>query len=471
MYILSNAIKNIRRNKKRNILIGLVVLILITLSTVSIVINNTTKGIINDYKGRFGSNVSIDFDIDKLMQLSNQEGETMFDNVTAEQYFNFAKSEYIKSATFQGSLPIDFLKDIKAVDEGKESENGSDDYIIVEDGGMGQEEMKITPTGNVVFVSEMDLLDDFKTGKRSIKEGKLFEEDNEAIISSDFAELNKLKVGDKISIQSNSHDKPEDVTISGVYLDLTSAYGGMPIVEPSINKRNEIIMDIDSSFVQGGIDSVMLVAKYELTSPEHLEAFKTEVISKGLPEIYKVTTDETTYNKIVAPVLGLKSITSNLTVIVLIVGCIILILIQALSIRERTYEIGVMRAMGLKKFRLARMFVYENLIITLICLCLGFGLGSAFAQPISNSMIESQVEIAKQNEQSGMVNNEIFVAGNGMGEGIVDAEPLSSIDVTISTDTILQMVLIALIIAVVSSLISVITITKHQPMQILSERE
>ena len=469
MYILTNAIKNIVRNKKRNVLIGLVVLILITLSTISIIINTTTKEIIEDYQSRFGSDVSIDFDYEKLMSMGNESGEVFLDikQLTAKQYFDFANSKYIKKATFQGNIAIDFLKDIKAVDEDKTNENM--EFIIVDDNKSEKDESKIKPTGNVIFVSETELLEDFKTGKRKMQEGKFFEKDNETIISEKLAELNKLKVGDKISVQSNNHDKPAEVIISGIYLDATSQYGGMPFIDSSINRRNEIIMDINSSFIKDCIDNVLLTAKYQLKNPKDLNDFKDEIIAKGLPDNYKVTTDEVTYNKIVAPVLALESITSNLTVIVLVVGCIILLLIQALAIKERQYEIGVIRAMGLKKLKLIGMFICENLIITTICLCLGFTVGGILSQPISNSMIDTQVKITTENQKNEMDSNNMFVVPNGMEK--VEIESLTSIDVKMSMETILKIIGVSLLIVMSISIISVVIITKHQPMQILSGRE
>ena len=47
MYILQNAAKNIGRNKGRNILIGVIILVIIATSAIALIINNTANGIIN----------------------------------------------------------------------------------------------------------------------------------------------------------------------------------------------------------------------------------------------------------------------------------------------------------------------------------------------------------------------------------------------------------------------------------------
>ena len=68
MYIFKNAIKNIYRNKGRNILIGTIILGIIVSTVVAFSINTTTDGIIKDYKERFGSEVTIAPDMEKLME-------------------------------------------------------------------------------------------------------------------------------------------------------------------------------------------------------------------------------------------------------------------------------------------------------------------------------------------------------------------------------------------------------------------
>lgn len=68
MYIIKNAIKNIARNKGRNLLLGFIIFALILATTVALVINATSRGIIEDYKTRFGSKVTLSVDFDKLME-------------------------------------------------------------------------------------------------------------------------------------------------------------------------------------------------------------------------------------------------------------------------------------------------------------------------------------------------------------------------------------------------------------------
>lgn len=50
MYILGNAVKNIGRNKGRNILMMVIIFAVILATAVSIIINTTTDAIISDWE-------------------------------------------------------------------------------------------------------------------------------------------------------------------------------------------------------------------------------------------------------------------------------------------------------------------------------------------------------------------------------------------------------------------------------------
>ena len=479
MYILKNAFSNVKQNKGRNFLVAMIILILIATTTVSIVINNASKGIINDYKSRFGSEVSINLDMSKL-DFSSQETMMEFEipNITVQQYVDFADSECLHSYSLSSAMSI-IVQDSKVVDGDLKQEDmfgGMEGVEIV--GGTGNEAEMIEgmPNANLISVSDFTTLKEFKDKTRQIIEGAIANKSNECIISEELAKINKFKIGDTIKSKGMFKADPViELTISGIYRDVTSEYGGLPFKDPSINRRNEIItkFNIDN---QSSNSNMGVVANYTLKSPDLVDKFREEVQAKGLPDAYMVTTDESSYNKIVAPVLALSKISSISMWVILVIGCIILLIIQAIIIRERKYEIGVLRAMGMKKFKLAKMFIYESLIITVVCLIIGFSVGSAVAQPIADSMIKSQIEITQNNQNNMVFGDGAFLAGDASGGVVVEdgsttnVEPLSKIDVGVSAQAVIQIALISLIIAIVTSLASVVVITKYEPMKILSER-
>jgi len=98
--------------------------------------------------------------------------------------------------------------------------------------------------------------------------------------------------------------------------------------------------------------------------------------------------------------------------------------------------------------------------------------GAAVAQPMADRLlageVEAQVEAAVDSGEGGRV----LMAG---GQVQTDApaagyRPISDIDVAVGIDVIMQIVLIALALAAVSSVIGIIRITQCEPLKILRER-
>ena len=304
----------------------------------------------------------------------------------------------------------------------------------------------------------------------------MVENDNECLVSQTFAEINNLSVNDTITLYASLHNSDGtkfrriqyDLTVVGIYYDFTDEYPGA--VQMSMaNRRNEILTMTDTIFAPVGEDEsgLSVTTTYFLKNPSMLKDFEEEVRAKGLSEFLCVTTDENGYNSIVGPVEGLKGISITFMVIVLILGAIILILLSTIAIRERKYEIGVLRAMGMKKSKVALGLWFEMIAITCVCLCLGLLIGSLVAQPISNMLLTGQIEAAN--------------AKGGFPAGAIPSTDASSLlantlstleelDVSLSANTIFEIIAIALGLASVAGLAAISKITKYEPIKILMER-
>ena len=182
------------------------------------------------------------------------------------------------------------------------------------------------------------------------------------------------------------------------------------------------------------------------------------------------------YETIVGPVVGMKNISLTFMIIILILGAAVLILLTSIAVRERKYEIGVLRAMGMKKRKVAAGLLAELFILTVVCLVVGVGVGSAAAQPAADILISQQAEAAQSAapEQSmfgGMGGRMGSIRGIGglLGQQNI-AVPLDEIAVSIGVGTIGQIIGIALLLSAFAGLIAVSRITKYEPIKILMER-
>ncbi|MFA9380873.1 MAG: ABC transporter permease [Acetanaerobacterium sp.] len=469
MYIFKNAVKNIGRNKGRNILMAVIIFAIILTTAVSIIINTTTGAIIKDYKARFGAEVSITYDFNKAIST------TQYTVLTPEQQVAFGESEYLQNKKFDASMQIAF-ENLRALDDDKEGlKMGGSLNTDSSANSDSSETVKIL--GKIVASNQSDISDDFKKEFRKIISGNVYSAKDECIVSEQFAKFNKISVGDTIVVKSFYKNKPMPHTlkISGIYSDYTMTEGSIPSMyeyfpSAASNRNNEILVSFDTAKAMKMASEpnyLYVDAAYFLKDPAMLKDFQNELTKKGLPDTYKVTTDETGYNKIVGPVEGLSNTTKTFLLAVLILGSSILILLSTLAIRERKYEIGVLRAMGMKKGKVALGLLSEMLVITALCLVLGLGVGSVVSQPVANSMLSNQIELAENNQSNG---GGMVIATPIGGNTDDDETPLSELEANLNIHAVIQIILISLALAGVSSIVGILYITKYEPMKILSER-
>lgn len=469
MYVIKNAIKNLKRNKIRNIICAIIILAIVITTAISLIINTTTEKIINDYKNRFGSEVSIQLDIEKLISTNSSGNSLDFNPITNEQYDKIAESDTLKGYNLKKEISISF-KDLKAVGEDGDTTFDSVVQNVSSSGDNQDSGMAKMPTASLQAATDSSAFTEFADGQRKITDGKMFEKEKECIVSKDFADLNNLKVGSKIIVLINGVDgeKEVELTISGIYTDLTDEYGGIPIQLPFMNKRNQIITSegtlSSDSFKNAGMN---VTASYTLKNPNLLEQFKEDAKKAGVGDSYIISTDENSYNQVVGPVEGISKITMTFMMVVIILGGVILILIYSMSIRERKYEIGVLRAMGMEKSKIALQFLTETLLITCICLIIGTSFGAFASQPIADKLLENQIKIAEEQEENQNTMGGLVMIGDEQQEKKL---PISEIKVSLSPKAVLQISLISMILAIVASLASIVYITKYEPNKILSER-
>lgn len=429
MYILKNAFANLRRNIGRNLLLGIILYAVITLVAISIIISTATEAMIQDFKTRIGSEVQIFTEVLKI------EGNEVAP-LTPEQLIFYSNSKYLQNKQLVGKVSY-VPKGINVLDQEPSS---------IENGG------ELIPRGYLIASSQKEINNQFKNGIRKVTSGRIFQGGNEVIISKELADLNNLKQGDEITLMSTLESDPmeQSYKITGIYEDF-SVGGSENQVQSSLsNKGNEIFGNFDT-IVNTKLfrNSGEMSALFYLKNPGDLDAFKNELKAKGLPEYYQVTTNVATYNEMVKPVEDIRGMAEYIVYGALGLGSILLILLSTFAIRERKYEVGVLRAMGMKKGKIAMGLMSEMAMMTGITLCLGLGSAVLSAKPLQNMLFSKQINLAQTGEAS---------------------SALANINIGLTTNTALQIIVIAIVLAIVSSMAGILFITKYEPMKILSER-
>ena len=125
--------------------------------------------------------------------------------------------------------------------------------------------------------------------------------------------------------------------------------------------------------------------------------------------------------------------------------------------------------MGMKKNKVALGLLCEMAAITAVCVSVGLGVGTLTAQPVTDALLTRQIEA---------VENAAQVPAQGQGGMMMMAgsqttaapQALSEIDVSLGGGTMVQIALVALLLAIISSAVGIASIIKYEPIKILMER-
>ncbi len=468
MYLIGHALKNIVRNKGSYLLIGAVLIVSFLSVTVSAMIHFAATAVIDDYSDRFGASVYFTPDLRKLLALTEPDENGMYSNpeITTEQYIAFSKSDAVKNTLFQGSRQT-YSDRLLGLDQGGEERSyASDNWnSFTVSNPHNAQPRRQAPNTTVLGYSDSSMMEDFALGLRELDEGSFYAAPGECMVSRDFADLNGLKPGDGFDLQdvNNTETAPLHLTVCGIYLDITTPQpdGGDWAVS---NRRNEILTSF-STLEGHSIEGLYITAVYYLKSPGLAPEFESYVRENGLNEVYHVNVDAASYNSIVKPVESLKNISSTFLAVILSAGCLILILLSMLGVRERKYEIGVLRAMGMPKGKAAFGLVCESVCVMALCLCIGLGVGSVIAQPVSNAIMDEQIDLAKQQPQPNY--GDILFSTAGANENM---SALQEVEIVPAPESILFIIVISLALGLLTNAAGIFYVTRYEPMKILSER-
>jgi len=458
MYLITNAIKNLARNKGRNILLAAVTLAIIIGAVVTLTIHNAASRVIDDIRLDIGSRVTIEQDIIGMFR-SGMGVEELDENtvhIPIHNWIRFADSEYLRNTVF--NVEVFNL--------------GSESLMPVQATPPGTNITQDIPF-RLLGSSEID-----ESLADIIIHGRMFEGINEAVIDDELASVNNIQLGETIEIEAllsiwgeragmTLADKPFELTVVGIY--------SAELYEQTLFRFTDIITSFET-IASAGWESnfgLNMLAEYFLRNPDYLELFENEVRAKGLPDTYIVSINQPAYDRVAGPMLSMKSAVMTFSVVILALGSLVLALISFLVVRERKYEVGVLRAMGLEKGKVAVGIFAEAVAITALCLVIGLGAGSAVAQPVAESLLDSRVAAAEARSeelQHDRVAAAVSFGGQIQTEHSIGYRPASEITVGLGANIIIQIIVITLGLAALSGIVGVVIITRYEPLKILRER-
>lgn len=480
MYILKNAITSITRDKGRNILIGIIIMIISASVAVTLAINNTASSLIKSYKEKYQVEATISINRENMMKDFNPEDKessksnmkemfSLANNISVSDIEKYADSKYVKSYYYTQTVGVN-----ANIEKAEMTSNSNNDMMDKrKDNNADNKEGETTTDFNLKGYSSYDAMSEFVSGNYKVTDGEVFEDfdSNNCLINSELATLNNLKVGDTITV-TDTASNIYDLVISGIYEEKEDTDSGMKMFA---NSANTIITS--SNFISKMSETnqdlaVTTSPTFILTSSAVVDKFSSELTSKGLNENLTVQTNLDQVENATSTISNVKTFAVTFLIITLIIGAVVLLIINMINIRERKYEIGVLRTIGMKKSKVCLQFVLELLIVAFASLLLGAFTGAMVSVPVSNSLLKN--EITASQESSNNIQENFGHGGNKQKDrkfnGVANVEAFDSIDATVDMKVLLELLGIGLSLTLISSLSAILSIEKFSPLTILKER-
>ena len=535
MYIIKNALRCIARSKGRNVLIGIIALVIAVSACIGLSIRqaaesakesaldglSVTATIQYDRKGAF-ENVSGGFPGGggggfPGGSFNREDFAGIIGNsssLTLEEYEKYAEAQsvdlfyYTLTAYLNGSdslLPVS--EDAESDGDSSTGDTSLDDFLD----GMGNMFGDIKSSGefSVIGYSSDSAMTEFMNGNASITDGAMFDEGTDELVCviSDMLSMynNNIAVGSTITLTNpDSSTEEYTLTVVGIYTSDEGNDFSMSMFGTSQAPANHIYMSaaalqkiLDTSEATASdtaLDST-LSAIYSFEDADAYYAFTEEVYGLGLDESYVVqSSDITSFENSIAPLTTLSTMAGWFLVVILIIGGVILVVLNIFNVRERKYEVGVLTAMGMKKWKVAAQFICEILVVTMLAVVIGAGIGAVSSVPVTNALLESQ--IASENSQQSQIEHNFggrpvnmgsgFLGGNmptdipdmpGGGKKPLEdmlggaADYISEVDSAMNLTVVFQMIGVGLLLTLVASAASVLFIMRYDPLKILANRD
>ena len=547
MYVIKNALRCIGRAKGRNILIGIIALVISISACLGLSIRQAAETAKESALEGLSITASISYDRSSMMNnmMGGGKGQGGFDRdqfanamgnasaLTLEEYEKYAAAESVQDFYYTLTAALNGNDALQPVTEESEEESqstsGGKNNGFGGFGGMGfpggNKGMFSSSDFSVIGYSSDSAMTAFIDGTASVLEGgTVFEEGTtamECVISEELALFNDLAVGDTVTLTNPLQESERyEVKIVGFYTSSSNNDFSMSMFGKSQDPANQIYMSAAAlqtvleasekasvtvtdettgrereSAVTGSVE-----ATYVFADSESYNAFEQQVRDLGLEDSYTVSSpDLAAFESSLTPLKTLSTMAGWFLLVILIIGAVILVVLNIFNVRERKYEVGVLTAMGMKKWRVAAQFMCEILVVTMIAVILGAAFGAVSAVPVTNALLAGQV--AGQNSQQAQMESSFGRPGNfpggsfpggmggGMGGGMSAppsdmggrnpfenmfgdaAEYITEVNSAMNLTVVLQMLGIGLLLTLVASMVSVLFIMRYDPLKILANRD
>ncbi|MGM9927452.1 MAG: ABC transporter permease [Bacillus sp. (in: firmicutes)] len=445
-------------------------------------------------KQQLGGDVTLQMDMSKTreqMQQQQESGERerpTFEStpIAVENAEELTTYDHLKGYNFFSSttgLASDFdpIESTSSFAAANTTDENAPDMPDGEAKGRGMSQGDVSISG----VAYTDAVEEFMDETSTLIDGRHITTDdlgsNVALIEQTLAEDNDLAVGDTITI-ANPSDEETTITLEivGIY-ETTSTGSNHGMNFTALNPYNTIYVPYSAANTLKGDDYTDTIdsAIYYLTDAEYVDNFIADAEENSSIDFdtFTLSADTQMYDQMMEPIENVASFSKNIVLLVSIAGSIILGLIVMMGIRERKYEMGVLLALGEKKWKLIGQFVVEILLVAVLSLGIATVSGNVVANAISDQLLAQETTVSESSSMpdsfngpgQGGMNQQGGPGGGQTSPAMTDTT--AELDVSVTGKDIGLLSGIGLLIALVATLIPSLSVLRLQPKTILSRQD
>ncbi|KGO14940.1 ABC transporter permease [Clostridium botulinum] len=485
MNFLKRAMLSISKKKIKSLILFVVLLVIANMVLVGLSIQTATKRSTELAREKLGSDVTLKVNDQKFMEQrrnNKEEGSSSRPSLTTDIADTLKDNEHVTQYNYISSS-FGLAKNFENV----KNEDSSDDTNSEEKPKgmfkMGGSDVTTMPEISFSGTIATNLLSDFKDGDSKIAEGRGITKDdagkNVAVIEKNLAKENSLKVGSKIQVASVDENTTLELEVVGIYEvnsdESTNDNRNMDFLNP----YNKIYMpyDVVSKVSTGDSTNSITSAVYFMDNADNIESFKEYAKNKKIDlETYTLDANDQLYTQMVGSIENVGSFSKTLVATVSIAGAMILVLIIALSLKDRKYEIGVLLSLGESKFKVISQLVVEVLLVASIAFATSAFTGNLAANKIGDTLLANEIEVTEssstqENQNFGGRGTMVVGPGRMNSNTIKNADVVKEMDVSVTSKDLEKLAGIGLLIVIASAAIPTISVLRFSPKTILSKRE
>ncbi|MEV8345638.1 ABC transporter permease [Streptomyces niveus] len=269
-------------------------------------------------------------------------------------------------------------------------------------------------------IRDSEMLLDFASGRSRIVAGRALTEKDAGrrvvLLEQRLAEDNELKTGDTVGLRSSDGRRTETFEIIGLYEDPRPDPSQW--VAPSELIANQVYAPAPAVSALG-FGTKPGTAVFKIGSPERAERLHAEAARVLGGDGFRFDVNDKAFRDQVLPLRRVGAFAGSLLWLIALSGAVILGLIVLLTIKERRDELGMLLALGEKKWKLIGQHTVEVTALLLPALAVAALCAQSFAEEAGETLLAREEHTASLPEMRMEAADLGRVAGIGLGISLV----------------------------------------------------